>query len=244
MIDPRGAVVGKRFAHVARVAGFCSAKGGVGKTLCTTIAGVALARQGKRIGILDLDLQGASAHIFLGVQPRLPREDRGILPLPVMENLCLMGAAMFAGNKAMPLRGPAVSDALLELLAVTQWGSLDYLFIDMPPGIGEELLDCARLLPRMEALVVSTPAAVSISVVERLLGVLQEVHVPVPGIIANMVRGDAGPVQGLARRAGVAFAGEVPFEPGMEDAVGDPARLASTKSAAALLQALRSVAFV
>ncbi len=243
MTDPRGAVVGKRLSGIGRIAGFCSAKGGVGKTMCTAVAGIALAGQGKKVGLLDLDLQGASAHVFLGVQPGLPKEDKGILPLSVLKNLCLMSVTSFTGEHPLALRGAEVSDALRELLAVTQWGTLDYLFIDMPPGIGDEVLDLARLIPRMEAIVVSTPSPVSVAVVERLMAVLAEMRISVPGVIANMVRDGAETVNDLARRCGVPFAGEVPFEPGIESAVGAPGALGRTGAAAALLRALAAMRF-
>jgi ATP-binding protein involved in chromosome partitioning len=209
--------------------------------MCTTVAASALAQRGMRVGVLDLDLQGASAHVFLGVQPGAPQEDRGILPFSVMDNLWLMSVASFTGNLPLPLRGPQVTDAILELFAVTQWGELDYLLIDMPPGIGEEMLDLARLVPRMLAIVISTPSAASVSVVDRLLALLSEMRVTVPGVIANMVREDAGPVREIARRHGVAFAGEVPFEPAMEQAVGAPLRLAASSAATALLGSLSAM---
>lgn len=237
-IDPRGSVVERRLAGVARVVAVCSAKGGVGKTLCTAVAGVALAARGKRIGILDLDFQGSTAHVFLGVTPALPQEEKGILPLPVAKNLSLTSAAMFAGNRALPLRGPEISNAILELLAVTQWGSLDVLFIDMPPGIGEEVLDLSRLVPRLEALVVSTPSTASTAVVERLLGLLVEMKVRVSGVVANMVRGDVSAVRALAERFGMRFVGAVEYEPGLEQALGSPAKLRDSKAAASVLAAL------
>jgi ATP-binding protein involved in chromosome partitioning len=241
--DPRGAVVGKRLSGIGRIAGFCSAKGGVGKTMCTTVAGIVLAGRGKRVGILDLDLQGASAHVFLGVHPGLPQEEKGILPLPVLDNLCLISVAAFTGERALALRGAEVSDALRELLAVTQWGVLDYLLIDMPPGIGDEVLDLTRLIPRMETIVVSTPSPVSVAVVERLLAVLEEMHTVVPGVIANMVRDSAESVQDLARRCGVTFAGEVRYEPGIESAIGAPGALGRTGAASALLRVLEVMRF-
>jgi ATP-binding protein involved in chromosome partitioning len=225
---------------VGRVAAFCSAKGGVGKTLCTTVAGLALAGQGKKVGILDLDFQGSSAHIFLGVAPRFPEEEKGLVPLAVTDGLSFMSAAAFSGNHALALRGPEVSDAILELLAVTQWGKLDLLLIDMPPGIGEEVLDLARLIPRMEALVVSTPSTASTAVVERLLAFLAEMHIIVAGVIANMVRGDGAPVREMAARFRVPFAGEVEFEPGIEGALGIPRRLAESHAASALLAAIET----
>jgi len=241
MIDPRSSVVRRRLAGIGRISAFCSAKGGVGKTLCTVVAGLVLAGRGKRVGILDLDLQGSTAHLFLGVPPRLPEEEKGILPLAVTDNLNLMSAAVFAGNRALALRGPEVSDAILELLAVTQWGAPDFLLIDMPPGIGEEVMDLARLVPGMEAFVVSTPSAASIAVVERLLGFLVEMKLPVAGMIANMVRGDSASVRELAARFTVPFAGEVAFEPDLERALGSPLLLAGSRAAAALRAALEEV---
>jgi ATP-binding protein involved in chromosome partitioning len=234
-------VVEKRLSGIAIVAAFCSAKGGVGKTMCTTVTASALAQRGLRVGVLDLDLQGASAHVFLGVAPGAPKEERGILPLTVAENLRLMSVASFTGNLPLPLRGPQVTDAILELLAVTRWGEMDYLLIDMPPGIGEEMLDIARLIPRTLAIVISTPAAASVSVVERLLALLSEMRVAVPGVIANMVREDAEPVRRIARQHGAAFAGEVPFEPALESCMGNPSRLAASGAAAALLGSLSSM---
>jgi Mrp family chromosome partitioning ATPase len=194
-----------------------------------------------------------------------------------------MSAAAFAGNRALALRGPEVSDAILELLAVTLWGKLDYLLIDMPPGIGEEILDLARLIPTMEALVISTPSAASTSVVERLLSFLAEMKVVVAGVIANMVRGEAGArasagtgaggsadadaggnvgadsgartgagasahagpesaasVREMAARYQVPFAGPVDYDPDIEAALGFPGRLSDSRSAAAVLAALRA----
>lgn len=244
MTDPRAAVVGKRLAETGKVVAFCSAKGGVGKTLCTVVSGLALAAAGRRVGILDLDTQGASAHVFLGISPRFPEEKEGILPLTVTEGLTLMSVAPFTGERGLPLRGPEVSDAILELLAVTRWGRADFLLIDMPPGIGEEILDLARLVPRLQALVISTPSVVSVSVVERLLSVLQEIRVAVPGLIANMVDGDAGPVRSLARKYSVPLAGEVPMERGIEAAVGSPGKLRSSAAGAALRAAMSSLGYI
>jgi ATP-binding protein involved in chromosome partitioning len=244
VIDPRTAVVAKRLSAIGTVIAFSSAKGGVGKTLCTVVSALALAQSGRHVGILDLDMQGASAHLFLGATPRLPQEDHGILPLPVAEGVSLMSVAPFSGEKGLPLRGAEVSDAILELLAVTLWGPAEFLLIDMPPGMGEEILDIARLIPRLEALVVSTPATVSVSVVERLLSVLKELHVRVPAVIANMVGRDARSVRELALRAGVERVVEVPDDPSIEAAIGNPADLVDSQAGQALKSALHSLGYV
>jgi len=241
--DPRSAVIGKRLSGIGHVVAFLSAKGGVGKTFCAVCSSLALARAGRRVGILDLDFQGASAHIFLGIQPHLPEEEEGILPLDGPEGVRFMSVAAFTGERALPLRGEETSDAILELFAVVRWGQLDYLLIDMPPGIGEEALDIARLVPRLEALVVSTTSLVSISVVERLLTLLKEVHVPVTGILANMVRGDGRSVADMAARHGVPFAGDVPFDPEVERAIGSSGQLAGLAASAALDRALAAAGY-
>ncbi len=238
MIDPRQAVVERRLGGVRRVVAFCSAKGGVGKTLCAAISALTLAGAGRRTGLLDLDFQGASAHLVLGVQPRFPEEKEGILPLPAADRLWLMSAAAFTGERALPLRGPDVTNAILELVAVTRWGDLDYLLVDMPPGIGDGILDLIAFVPRLETLVVSTPSVVSVSVVERLVRLLRESRVPVSGVIANMCVDGAGGVREMALRRGVSFAGEVPFYPAVEKAVGSPAVLVRGPLAAALGAAL------
>ncbi|HVP18206.1 MAG TPA: P-loop NTPase [Spirochaetia bacterium] len=244
MSDPRPAVVGKRLAGIRHIVAFSSAKGGVGKTMCTVASALVLARGGRRIGILDIDTQGASAHLFLGIQPRLPEEKEGILPLRVVDGVSLMSVAPFTGERGLPLRGPEVTDAILELLAVTVWEGTEMLLIDTPPGMGEEILDLARLVPRLQALVVSTPAAVSVKVVERLLSVLKELGVSVPGLIANMVDGDAGPVRDLALRTGVGMVAEVPLDPSVEKAIGNPRELAAGRAGQALDQAMRRLGYL
>jgi ATP-binding protein involved in chromosome partitioning len=241
MIDPRPSVVRRRLSEVGRVAAFCSAKGGVGKTMCTVLAGLVLSGRGKSVGLLDLDLQGSTAHLFLGVRPAFPREEKGILPLDVTPRLGLMSASMFAADRALALRGPEVSDAILELLAVTQWGHRDCLLIDMPPGIGEEVMDLARLVPGLQAFVVSTPSVASTAVVERLLGFLVEMRVAVAGVVANMTRADAAPVRALAARFNVPFAGEVAWEADLEKALGSPRLLEGSRAAMAVRAALEEV---
>jgi len=238
VIDPRSSVIARRLSGVRRIVGFCSAKGGVGKTTCTALSGLLMVNAGRRVGLLDLDLQGASAHILLGVRPRLPDEGHGIRPLPVRTGLFLMGAAAFAGDRGLALRGSEVSDAILEILAVTLWGELDALLIDMPPGIGEEVLDLARLVPRLEVLVVSTPSPLSVAVVERLMGVLGEMRVTMSGVLANAVRGPTAPVESLAARAGVPYLGAVPWDDTLEAACGDTDRLSRSKAARALSRCL------
>jgi ATP-binding protein involved in chromosome partitioning len=238
MIDPRRSVVEKRLTEVRRIAAFCSAKGGVGKTVCAALSALLGRRHSLATGLLDLDFQGASAHIVLGADPHFPEEREGILPLHTAEGVSLMTVSAFTGERALPLRGLQVTDAILELLAVTQWGALDQLFIDMPPGIGDEVLDLITLIPRMEAVVVSTPSIVSVAVVERLVCMLVEAKLSVAGVLANMSRGDSRPVSEMARRCGVPFAGEIPYDVTLERAIGNPAALLECMASKSLENAL------
>jgi len=234
VIDPRPEVIGRRLAPVRRILSFSSAKGGVGKSVCSVLSALALHQAGRRVGLLDLDFQGASAHLMLGAELRFPEEHGGIRPLRVRESLDFMSFAAFSRESAVPLRGGEVSEALLELLAVTIWEPLDFLLLDMPPGIGDELLDVLRLLPGVEFVVVATPSVLALQVVERLLALLEELRLPVRGMIENMARaGMAG--SGGAAGAGVAAAAErhrlpllgcVPYLPEIEVLLASPDPLA------------------
>jgi len=243
-MDPRRSVIDKRLAGVGRIIAFCSAKGGVGKTFCASVSALLLAKAvsagGKTaaIGLFDLDFQGASAHIVLGAKPRLPEEKEGILPQRTSEGVLLLSAAAFTGERALPLRGAEVTDAVLELFAVTQWGALDLLILDMPPGMGDEMLDLLTLVPRLEVLVVSTPSLISTAVVDRLIGLLLAVDAGIIGIMANMSRGDAGAVRDLAGRNGIPYLGEVPFDPLVEKETGRPAGLLECPASRALERVL------
>jgi ATP-binding protein involved in chromosome partitioning len=233
MIDPRPAVLLRRLAPVRRILAFASAKGGVGKSVCAALSALALAAGGRRTGLLDLDFQGASAHLLLGASLRFPEEAGGVRPLRVRENLDFMSFAAFSRERAVPLRGAEAGEALLELLAVTVWEPLELLLLDLPPGLGDTLLDLLRLLPRTEFLVVATPSALALSVVERLLALLRELRLPLLGLVENMARppepsgtSRASPVAELAARYRAPLLGSIPYLPDLEKqlADGDPLR--------------------
>jgi ATP-binding protein involved in chromosome partitioning len=228
VIDPRPAVISRRLAPIRRILAFSSAKGGVGKSVCSVLSALALRRAGLRVGLLDLDFQGASIHLLLGAELRFPEEEGGIRPLRARESLDFMSFAAFSRESAVPLRGGEVSEALLELLAVTIWDPLDFLLIDLPPGIGDELLDVLRLLPGTEYVVVATPSALALRVVERLLVLLGELRLPVRGMIENMAAGDGGgaAVAAVAARHSLELLGSIPYLPEIEGLLALPDPLA------------------
>ena len=119
-----------------------------------------LAKQGFKTGLLDLDFQGASSHIFLNAPLDFPDEKFGILPHDTAFGLKFMSIAHFTGENPVPLRGNDVTNTIIELFAVTVWGGLDYLVIDMPPGIGDEILDLIRLIKKIELIIITSPSIV------------------------------------------------------------------------------------
>ena len=224
MIDPRLDVIGKRLEPVGRIIPVSSAKGGVGKSVCAALLALSFAQRGYRTGLLDLDFQGASAHLLLDVRLDFPEEESGIKPLRA-GNLDFMSFVAFSREHAVPLRGSEVSQAMLELLAIAIWDPLDILLIDMPPGIGDEIFDVLRYLRHPEFLIVTTPSRLVRHVVERLLAMLSELKVPMVGVIENMVRsGTDSQAAQLAETYGTTLLGSVPFEEGIDDLLAAAAR--------------------
>lgn len=226
-LDPRAAVVPRRLAGVRRILLLAGGKGGVGKSACAAVGGLVLARRGLAVGLLDLDFEGASCHLFLGSPPRLPQEEGGILPLEEAFGLKLMSVASFAAERPLALRGGELSAALLELLAVTLWGELDVLLVDMPPGMGDQLLDVLRLMPAAKALLVTTASPVALAVSLRLAALLQACRLPILGVVENMQRVRDEAVGRAARERGLPYLGALPFDPALEAAVGHPEALVS-----------------
>jgi ATP-binding protein involved in chromosome partitioning len=186
-VDPRLAVVERRLEGVERIVAVTGGKGGIGKTLVASTVALALARSGRRAGLLDLDLTGPSDHVVLGVEPGFPREEFGVEP-PEVHGVRFMSITCFAGDTPAPLRGADVTDALLELLAITRWGELDTLVVDMPPGLGDTLLDAVRLVGRAEHLLVATASRVVLETVRKNLQLLLRMGASVAGVVETMSR--------------------------------------------------------
>jgi ATP-binding protein involved in chromosome partitioning len=239
VIDPRDAGIALRLAGVRSVLAVSSGKGGVGKSTCAVVGSLLLARRGLAVGLLDLDFQGASCHILLGCRPGFPAEDRGLLPLEPAPGLRFATIASFIGERPAAMRGSALAEALREMLAVTRWGELDVLVVDMPPGIHDTTLELAHVAPAARHLVIATGSQIALTVAARLLRYLQEAGAPVAGLVQNMgVRtADAG-VSALAERMGIPFLGMLPFDDSLELATGDPERLVLTPFAISLERVL------
>jgi len=231
MIDPREIAINARLEEVRRIIPVVSGKGGVGKSLVSTTLALALAEKGHRVGLLDLDFHGASDHVILGFEPKeFPEEDRGVVP-PTVHGIKFMSIAYYTENRPTPLRGKEISDALIELLTITRWDELDYLVIDMPPGLGDQLLDVLRFLKRGEFLVVATPSKLALNVVEKLIQLLLEEKHKVIGVVENMKLDEEEDVRKLAERYNVPYLIGIPFYPELDAKVGNVEELMKTEFA-------------
>jgi ATP-binding protein involved in chromosome partitioning len=236
-LDPRTTVINERLKRIGRIIAVSSGKGGVGKSLVATTLALSLSRRGYKVGLFDLDFTSPSAHLILGAKNVQPKEEKGLIP-PKVKGLAYMSLVYFSRDQAAPLRGADISNALIELLAVTQWGELDFLVIDMPPGIGDVVLDLVRLVKRIEFLIVTTSSLLAFETVKKQVRLLQDLKIPIIGAVENMKRGKADDIERETEKLGVKFLAAVPFNPELEDAIGDVAKLLGTVFA----QRIRAVA--
>lgn len=228
MSDPRIAVIEKRFQNVRRVVAVSSGKGGVGKSMIAAALALSLRDRGHSVGLLDLDFTSPATHVILGVEGLYPEEEYGIVP-PLAHGLRYMSITYYSVDKPTPLRGEDVSNAIIELLAITRWGELDYLVIDMPPGIGDATLDTIRLIPKIEFIVATTPSRVAFQSVRRLLVLLKDMGAPIIGVCENMVMKPLAYVREDVERLGLEYLVSVAYDEEVEDALGDPEALRKTR---------------
>lgn len=227
-MDVRESVIEKRLSNIKRVVCIASGKGGVGKSLIASTLALKLEKKGYKVGLLDLDLYGPSSHIILGFKKKgFPNEDKGIIPSKI-NNIKFMSIVYFSDDKPAPFRGLDISNIIIELLAITQWGSLDYLIIDMPPGIGDETLEIIRLVNRCEFIVVTTPSIVAMGAVKKLLLILIELKIPILGIIENMVIEKSNIIKNQIKNINVNYLGSIMFDKNLENSIGKPKSLYKT----------------
>ena len=229
-MDPRTTVINERLSRTCRIIAVSSGKGGVGKSLVATILALMLSRKGHKVGLFDIDFTSPSTHLIMGIKNVQPKENKGIIP-PVVKGLKYMSLVHFSGDQPTPLRGADISSALIELLAVTQWGKLDFLIIDMPPGISDAVLDLIRLVKRIEFLIVTTPSMLAFETVKKQVYLLQDLKVPIIGVVENMKTSKAENIRQETKKLGAKFLTGVPYDLKVEDTIGDITRLLRTTMA-------------
>jgi ATP-binding protein involved in chromosome partitioning len=233
MHPPPGGQAKITLPGVKNVIAVASGKGGVGKSTVAVNLALALQMQGSRVGLMDADIYGPSVPIMMGVgavDPRttaFPMERHGI-------KLMSMGFVVPA-SQAVIWRGPMVHKAVTQFLTDINWGELDFLVIDLPPGTGDAQLTLTQTAPLSGAVIVTTPQEVSLIDARKGLEMFRQVRVPLLGIVENMsyfIGGDGqryeifrhGGGKKLAAETGVPFLGEIPIDPRVAECgdTGDP----------------------
>ncbi len=240
---------------IASIIAVASGKGGVGKSTTAVNIALGLAANGLKVGVLDADIYGPSMPKLLGIHGRPETVDGKILK--PMQNYGLKVMSMgFLVDEETPMiwRGPMVMSALTQMLREVEWGPLDVLVVDMPPGTGDAQLTMAQQVPLAGAVIVSTPQDLALIDARKGLNMFKKVDVPLLGIVENMsyfIAPDTGKRYDIfghggakreAERLGVTFLGEVPLEMGIRESsdAGTPVTVAKPDSAQA--QTYRDIA--
>lgn len=214
----------EKLAGVSSIVAISSCKGGVGKSTVSTNLAVALAQSGARVGMLDADIYGPSLPTMLGLAGRGPQVvDQTFIPLEAVGMKVMSAGFLMPQGDAAVMRGPMISNLLQQILLFTEWGELDYLIIDMPPGTGDIQLTLTQTVNLSGALIVTTPQRISLIDVAKGIGMFSKVNVPILGVVENMsyleqngqrveLYGPSG-TPGLSATYGLDILGHIPFFP-------------------------------
>jgi ATP-binding protein involved in chromosome partitioning len=229
---PTGPAAGKRLQDKAPIHGVknlvavASGKGGVGKTTVAVNLAIALKNMGNAVGLLDADVYGPNVPVMLGTneQPRAV-DERTIIPVEAYGLKMISMGLLNPGDKPLVWRGPMLHSVIQQFLRSTQWGALDYLIVDLPPGTGDVQLTLIQSVSVTGAVVVTTPSIVALADVRKAIEMFRQVHVEILGVVENMSyfncphckgRIDVfghGEGQHMAKTFGVPFLGEIEIDP-------------------------------
>ncbi|MEO6590262.1 MAG: Mrp/NBP35 family ATP-binding protein [Pyrinomonadaceae bacterium] len=186
---PQGRGIANNIAlpGVKNIIAVSSGKGGVGKSTVAVNLAVSLALDGAKVGLMDADVYGPNVPMMLGIKQNQPDVENGkLVPIQAHGVKMISMAVLVPPDKPMILRGPMLHGVVRQFLTDVDWGELDYLIVDMPPGTGDVQLSLAQLVPVQGAVLVTTPQAVSLSDVRRALAMFETVSIPVLGVVENM----------------------------------------------------------
>ena len=217
-----------RMAKIKHKIAIISGKGGVGKSTVTVNLATAFAMQGKRVGVLDADIHGPSVPKLLGLEgQQVESGPTGALPVNGPLGMKVMSIDFFLPEQAPTIwRGPLKMRAIRQFLSDIEWGELDFLFIDLPPGTGDEPLSIAQLLPDIDGVVIVTmPSGLSSSIVKKAITFAERLKMPIIGVVENMSGFvcphcgkkteifQSGGGKKMAEETGVPFLGSIPIDP-------------------------------
>lgn len=239
-----------QFKHVIAVG---SGKGGVGKSTVAVAIAQSLALEGAKVGLLDADIYGPNIPRMLGIDGLAPVEEGQKLKPAEVDGMKVLSIGFFV-EEGQPLiwRGPMLHSAIQQFLTDFDWGNLDYLIVDMPPGTGDVQLSLSQILSISGAVVVTTPQQVAVDDAARAIAMFKKMNIPVLGVVENMaylelpdgskmaVFGEGGG-EHLAFREGVPFLGRIPLDPkiGQGGDIGTP--LITRESTSVAAEALRNI---
>jgi ATP-binding protein involved in chromosome partitioning len=257
VMEGRAISMDELIPDVKNIIAVASGKGGVGKTTIAVNLALALARSGAKTGLLDADVYGPSVPLMLGAEEAPQVLDNKIQP-PTVEGIKVISMGFFyeQSQQAGIYRGPIVSGIVKQFLTDVQWGSLDYLIIDLPPGTGDAPLTMAQTIPVTGIIIVTTPQDVAMNVAVKALGMFSKLNVPIVGVIENMsylqcphcserinIFGDGGGKK-ISEKFDIPFLGEIPLFPQIMEGSdkGKPVIISDPNSIQA--NALRKVASI
>lgn len=238
-----------RLGKIKHKVAVISGKGGVGKSTVTVNLATAFAAKGFKVGILDADIHGPSVPRLLGLEGQhVKYGPPGAFPVEGPLGMKVMSIDFFLAEQAPTIwRGPLKMRAIKQFLVDIVWGELDFLFIDLPPGTGDEPLSVAQLLPEMDGVVIVTmPTGLSSSVVKKAITFAEALKMPIIGVVENMSGFvcphcgtkteifESGGGEKMSKEMGVVFLGSIPIDPkiGVDSDKGKPFVLAQKDSAA------------
>jgi ATP-binding protein involved in chromosome partitioning len=208
---------------IQRVIAVASGKGGVGKSTCSVNLACALQRLGASVGLLDCDIYGPSVPLMMGVtgRPQVSAAEKLVPPVAHGVRLMSMGL-LLDGDQPVIWRGPMIQKTIQQFITAVEWGSLDYLLVDLPPGTGDAQLSLCQIVPLDGGVIITTPQEASLGVVRKGIAMFNKVNVPILGLVENMsyfvtpggerveIFGHGGG-RAEAERQQVPFLGEVPI---------------------------------
>jgi ATP-binding protein involved in chromosome partitioning len=230
---------------VKNIVAVASGKGGVGKTTVSVNLALALAKTGAKVGLLDADIYGPSVPLMLGLKASPEVTNNKIQP-PEIEGVKVISMGFFyeQSQQAGIYRGPIVSGIVKQFLVDVNWGELDYLIIDLPPGTGDAPLTIAQTIPITGILIVTTPQDVAMNVAVKAIGMFNKLNVPIIGVVENMsylkcphcseqiyLFGQGGGKK-ISDDFKIPFIGEIPLHPGIREGsdLGKPAVVSEPES--------------
>ena len=236
---PGGALQRMQKGTIQRVVAVGSGKGGVGKSTATALLAVGLARRGLKVGILDADVTGPSMPKLFGVTGPLLDRGEGIEPARTEGGIPIVSSQFLVEDEQTPViwRGPLVTRLIIQFFGGVNWGPLDYLLIDMPPGTSDVPLTVFQTIPIDGMLFVFTPQDLAALIVKKAMNMARDLHVPLLGVVENMAYLDCphcqnridlfGPsrVAGVAEEYGIPIGGQLPVEPAIST-LGDAGTIA------------------